>query len=139
MERAVGPGMGACRLAAGTTFKRALGLIFSVAGLMVFLGSASVASASVQTPTIHVLSNRADLISGRDALVSIHVPPRVNRNGVRVYLNGQNITSSFALRANGRFEGLVTGMVIGTNILRARLPDGTQFDFSIIRRALKVE
>jgi hypothetical protein len=109
-----------------TTFKRsALALIFLVAGLVTFLGSASAASASVQTPIIQVLSNRADLISGRDALVSINVPPGVNTNGVRVYRNGQNITGSFALRPNGRFEGVVTGLVNGKNTLGARLPDGT--------------
>ena len=84
--------MSAQRIAAclrgGPTFKRsALGLIFSVAGVM-FLGSASVGSASVQTPIIHVLSNRADLISGRDALVSIDVPPRVNSGRLHARLSG---------------------------------------------------
>jgi hypothetical protein len=131
VERAADRGMHGWRLAGGTTFKRsALGLIFSV-GLIAFLGSTGVVSAAVQTPTIHVLSNRADLISGRDALVSIDVPPRVNANGVRVYLNGQNITKSFALRPNGRFEGLVKSLVNGANTLQASLPDGTSQQITI--------
>ena len=87
-------------------------------------------AASANVPIIHVLSNRADLISGGDALVSIDVP-RVNTNGVRVYLNGQNITRSFALRPNGRFDGVVTGLVKGPNTLQARLPDGTRQQITI--------
>ena len=125
--------MRAPRLGYGTTFKRsALALIFLVAGLLVFLGSgASVASARVQTPLIHVLSNRADLMSAGDALVSIELSPRVNPNSVRVYLNGHNITTDFAVRPNGRFEGLVTGLVDGPNTLQVRLPDGTRQQITI--------
>src|SRR4051812_10489367 len=50
------------RLGDGATFKRSvLALTFLVAGLMILLGlGASVASAQVPTPIIHVLSNRAD-------------------------------------------------------------------------------
>ena len=132
-EQAVDRDMRAPRLGYGTTFKRsALALIFLVAGLLVFLGSgASVASARVQTPLIHVLSNRADLMSAGDALVSIELSPRVNPNSVRVYLNGHNITTDFAVRPNGRFEGLVTGLVDGANILQVRLPDGTRQGITI--------
>ena len=44
---------------------------------------------------IDVLSNRADLVSGGNALVSIDLRERAT---VRVELNGANITSSFAVR-----------------------------------------
>src|SRR5436190_9945847 len=121
------------RLAAGTKFSRsAVGLISLAASLVVSLVlGVSVGSSSVQTPTIHVLSNRADLISGGDALVSIDVPPRVNTNGIRVSLNGQGITRFFALRPNGRFEGLVAGLINGPNTLEARLPNGTRQQLTI--------
>src|SRR2546428_11289492 len=129
--------MRARRLTRGTTFSRsAFGLTSLVASLVVFRASGvSVGSSSVQTPIVHVLSNRADLVSGGDALVSIDVPPRVNTSGVRVYLNGQNITRSFALRPNGRFEGLVSGLVNGSNTLQARLPDGTRQQITITNHA----
>jgi hypothetical protein len=39
---------------------------------------------------------------------------------VRVALNGQDITSSFAVRADGRFLGLVSGLRVGSNELTAR-------------------
>jgi hypothetical protein len=63
---------------------------------------------------IHVLSNRADLISGGDALVEItgEVPTKVT-------LNGADISSAFAMRPNGRFMGLVTGLALGANELVA--------------------
>jgi hypothetical protein len=75
-------------------------------------------------PQILVLSNRADLISGGDALVEIKWPdvnPAVLKNAT-VELNGTPVTASFALRSNGRYMGLVTGLVEGQNILRARMP-----------------
>ena len=34
-------------------------------------------------------------------------------------LNGSDVTSAFAVRPNGRYEGLVTGLVNGKNVLRA--------------------
>lgn len=61
---------------------------------------------------IEVLSNRADLISGGDALVA--VIGRVER----ITLNGKDVTSEFA-RRRGRLVGLVEGLDVGRNELRA--------------------
>jgi hypothetical protein len=72
---------------------------------------------------ISVVSNRADLISGGDALVSVDLLDTSPR-AVRVELNGKDIKSAFAVRANGRFEGLVTGLVNGKNLLRVRPGNG---------------
>src|SRR3954470_22534989 len=115
------------RLPDGATFKRSvLALTFLVAGLMILLGlGASVASAQVPTPIIHVLSNRADLISAGDALVAIDLPENVDPSDVTVSLNGHAIDGEFAVRANGRYEGLVTGLQDGDNLLYASLPNGT--------------
>lgn len=71
---------------------------------------------------IEVLSNRADLISGGDALVSVEL--QANPRAVRVELNGTNITSAFAVRPNGHYQGLVTGLKDGRNILRVRPGNG---------------
>src|SRR4051794_26188780 len=64
-------------------------------------------------PSIEVLSNRADLIPGGDALVA--VSGRVDR----VNLNGADVTSVFTWR-HGRLVGLVDGLRVGRNELRAR-------------------
>src|SRR3954466_3420602 len=71
---------------------------------------------------VQVLSNRADVISADDALVAIKLPAGVDPSTVRVTAGGRDVTSAFAMRANGRFEGLVTGLAAGPNVLRAGAP-----------------
>jgi hypothetical protein len=69
---------------------------------------------------IVTLSNRADLISGGDALVEVRVPKQVSLSAVKVKLNGHDITSSFQKDAAARtLRGLVTGLVTGRNDLAA--------------------
>jgi hypothetical protein len=68
---------------------------------------------------ITVLSNRADLISGGDALVRIELR-NAAADDVRVTLNRADVTGAFAVRENGRYEGLVTGLAVGGNVLVAR-------------------
>lgn len=70
-------------------------------------------------PRILVLSNRADLVSGGDALVEIKWPARTNLASVRVTLNDVSVGSAFARRSNGRYMGLVTGLKDGRNVLAA--------------------
>lgn len=81
--------------------------------------SSSVAgSGSGGSTLIRVLSNRADLISGGDALIEValsgHAPSEV-----RVFLNGGNVTRQFSLDPQGRFLGLVQGMSVGANTISA--------------------
>ena len=69
---------------------------------------------------IRTLSNRADLISGGDALVEVQVPNNASLHDVRLYLNGHDVTGSFATDAAARtMRGVVTGLVDGSNELRA--------------------
>ena len=99
------------------------GRLVLAAGLATVTLGVGTAQAAV---TIDVLSNRADLISGGDALVAVNggVPNSVT-------LNGQDVTSEFALRPNGRYEGLLTGLVNGSNTLQATLPDGSGAQIAI--------
>ena len=66
---------------------------------------------------IKVLSNRADLVSGGDALVEIVLPPRVPAASVRVDVDGRDVTAAFAVRANARFMGVLTGLAVGANVV----------------------
>jgi hypothetical protein len=69
---------------------------------------------------VATLSNRADLISGGDALVEVRVPKQVSLSAVKVKLNGHDITSSFKANTAARtLRGLVTGLVEGANDLVA--------------------
>ncbi|MGH3947827.1 MAG: DUF6351 family protein [Pseudonocardiaceae bacterium] len=78
-----------------------------------------VATASAGALTISVLSNRADLVSGGDALVDIGLPAGVGPSQVRVKLGKRDVTGAFRMRPNGRFQGLVTGLPLGQSVLRA--------------------
>src|SRR5256714_7684565 len=96
----------------------------------VFVGVATIAAllmlgaagASAETFAVHVVSDRADLISGGDALISVGLPRNVSPASVRVALNGADIASQFAKRANGSYEGLDTGLQLGANALTAEAP-----------------
>jgi hypothetical protein len=82
-------------------------------------GGASAGTGQSHSPgylRISVLSGRADLVTGGDALVRVD---GARRAGVRVTLNGADVTTSFAVRPNGALEGLVTGLRTGRNELRA--------------------
>jgi uncharacterized tannase-like protein DUF6351 len=72
---------------------------------------------------IVVLSNRADLLSGGDALVEI-VAPRGTADAavVKVDLDGRDVTGVFERRSDGRRYGLVTGLKDGANTLTAAWP-----------------
>ena len=84
------------------------------------------AQANDNLTEIKILSNRADLISGGDALVEIILPEKAKAtvDQIRVDVDGQDVTSAFALRADGRFYGLVTSLANGENTLRVKVPHG---------------
>src|SRR3954447_19808124 len=69
---------------------------------------------------IKTLSNRADLISGGDALVELVLSNPRSLAALRVELNGHDVKSAFARRSSGRVLGVVTGLVNGENALVAR-------------------
>jgi hypothetical protein len=71
---------------------------------------------------VEVLSNRADLISGGDALVRIRLPRGVKASTVRVRVGTRDVTRSFARRPNGAYEGLVRRLRLGPNVVRATAP-----------------
>jgi hypothetical protein len=104
--------------------------LFLVAGLAVALsGCGDSPPAAVKAPSaegIHVLSNRADIISGGDALIEV-VPPAgtAATATVSLQLNGKDAGGAIARRENGRYMGLVTGLVDGPNQLTARVSGRT--------------
>jgi hypothetical protein len=88
--------------------------------LAVVFAAAAWANEGGSNLEIVTLSNRADLISGGDALVEVRVPKQVSLSAVKVKLNGHDITASFKANAAARtLRGLVTGLVEGRNDLVA--------------------
>src|SRR2546421_3882518 len=110
-------------IAAGRGARSLVALLLAGLGLLapsMTGGGLALATFGASHLQIVVLSNRADLVSGGDALVQVEVPARVSPSRVRVQLNGQDVTSSFAVRSDGRFIGLVGGLRDGRNELTAR-------------------
>ena len=66
---------------------------------------------------IRVLSNRAELVSGGDALAEIVAP--TDAGPVTVDVNGTDQSAAFARRANGRIIGLLTNLALGPNVVTA--------------------
>ena len=92
-------------------------LVRAVAALLVcFAVVASAKDAASGQFEIVTLSNRADLISGGDALVEVRVPKSVTLNMVRLSLNGRDVTAMFRVDSTaGVMRGVLTGMVPGRN------------------------
>src|SRR3954468_6857386 len=86
------------------------------------------AGAAAAAPEIQVLSNRADLISGGDALVAV---TGVDPSGVGVDVDGRDVTDSFAVRPDGGFEGLLTDLKVGPSVVTARVPNGPTAQLTI--------
>ncbi|HEX4673429.1 MAG TPA: DUF6351 family protein [Solirubrobacteraceae bacterium] len=76
-----------------------------------------------RTTAIRVISNRADLVSGGDALVRIRLPAPAKHSEVRVRLGDRNVRKAFHRLGSG-LEGLVKGLHKGRNVLSVRLPGG---------------
>ncbi len=100
----------------------ALGLSAALAVLPAAGALTSPATASTRPLPITVVSTRADLVSGGDALLRVSLPRGVRPSAVRVRLNGRDVTSRFARRPDGTYAGLLRGLRIGANTVRATAP-----------------
>jgi hypothetical protein len=68
---------------------------------------------------LRVLSSPAEFVSGGDARIEVRAAPGLH-DKIRLFLNGQPVAAS--LNANGnRLEGVITGLVEGSNHLEVRL------------------
>jgi Tannase-like family of unknown function (DUF6351) len=84
--------------------------------------TASSAAPQDRTDTLALvpLSNpRAELVSGGEVLVRVVVPPGISAPAVRIFANGNDVTSDFEAQADGSLLGLVTGLRVGPNKLVA--------------------
>ncbi len=91
--------------------------------LAVFGAVASPAALARESVSIDVLSNRAELISGGDALVAVNLPRRADASRVRVEVDGRDVSGAFALRPNGKFEGLAEGSESGPQHRHRQAPE----------------
>jgi hypothetical protein len=95
-------------------------LVGILAALLPQLAPASAA----EEMRIRTLSNRADLVSGGEALLQISVPDGASASDVRVTVNGEDVTDAFQKNSDGDGRGLLKGLGLGANEVVASLPDG---------------
>ena len=108
--------------------RRSMPQLLSAAVLALLLPTSALAADD--NHDIVVLSNRADLVSGGDALVELIVPPgtiQALRSGgnvkIQVSIDGVPVPKdTFALRPDGRIYGLVKGLKVGQNLLTVQVP-----------------
>ena len=121
---------------------------------LLLLGAVSLSPAPARAQgavQIRVLSTRADLVSGGEALVEVVAPTGAPLSAVRVDVGGRDVTSELAPgrvagllassplrnrlpveRDDNALVGLVTGLRVGDNLLTARLPDGSGAAITIV-------
>jgi hypothetical protein len=99
--------------------------------MMAVLALAAPAAQATDAPKLQVLSNRADLISAGDALVAIDIGA-ADPASVRVTVGDRDVTDAFAVRTNGRYEGLLDGLAVGENELTATVPDAPATRITIV-------
>ncbi|MDR7087794.1 hypothetical protein J2X11_002633 [Aeromicrobium panaciterrae] len=97
-------------------------ILLALSMLTAGLATAVPAASAAGTLPISVLSNRADLISGGEALVVVGLPKTVKASKVRVHVGSRDVTKQFASRANGQFAALLNGLKIGRNTVTATAP-----------------
>ena len=92
------------------------------------LGAAASSSAAREKPAtadrllVRTLSSRPDLVSGGDALVQVVAPRGTALRQISLALNGKDVTPLLtADPMAGSFRGLIGGMRVGDNTLRATL------------------
>jgi hypothetical protein len=74
--------------------------------------------------TISVLSTRADLVSGGDALIEVALPAGAEGAGLQVTAGERDVTPSFTARSATGVRGVVDQLPVGPTTIEARLPDG---------------
>jgi uncharacterized tannase-like protein DUF6351 len=103
-------------------------LLVLTLAVLLYVATTAAASAAVRLETP---ANRADLISGPATLVRVTAPPKTQTSDLRVFLGAHDVSSDFAQRPDGSYEGLLDGLQPGPNVVKALLPDGSGAQLTI--------
>ena len=110
-----------------------------ITALRAVVGIAAVAGACANAFAqfrVDVLSSRPDAVSGGDAVIQVKVPGNVSTQQARVFRNGADVTGSFVAVDATTLQGLVTGLVTGTNVLTVRtVSDGLVVTKTLVTNA----
>ena len=109
---------------------RALIAAAGLAALALLTGSAGMAAPSEKV-SIRILSSRADMVSGGDALVDVIAPKAKYLSAIKFQLNGKDVGNQLAPVAQGEFRGLVHGFKNGANTLSVSQRGGGAASLSV--------
>jgi len=97
-----------------------LGTVLSVSAAAVLVACGGGGGRQPDPPLqIQTVNNRADLVSGGDALVALSAPAGASLSGLKVEVGGRDVTNAFTTGSDGRTVGVVTGLANGDNVLTA--------------------
>ena len=102
------------RVARERPFRAALGLIAAVVSVALLVGGGAASAHGFgrgAKPTISVLSGRADLVSGGDALIPIR--GLRSARGLSVQAGGKDQTAAFERGRDGTVVGLIRDLPLG--------------------------
>lgn len=104
----------------------------TLAGVIMSACGGSDEPATPNQPTIQVLSSDPGFVSGGDALIRISAASADQAKGMKVFLDGTDITSNLSYdAATSSLRGLVEGLKVGVNQLKATLADGGSASLSV--------
>ena len=75
-------------------------------------------------PEVSVVSSRADMVTGGDALVRVALPEGASPDTVTVRVDGRDVTAAFRAVSEGVLEGIVTDLAVGLNHVAVGTADG---------------
>ena len=106
------------------------------AGAVIALRSTATETSDVAAPygpsgpvVLEILSGKADLVSGGDALLQVRLGSGVTSEQLEVTRNGMDVTDAFTARggADRQLTGLVSGLRSGWNVVQARAGSAGQY------------
>ncbi len=92
-----------------------------VLGVVLAAALLAAPAADARSPKLEVLTGRADLVSGGQALVGVHLPSGADADELRVRANGRDVTSRFRADGADLVKGLVLRLRDGRNVVVASL------------------
>lgn len=71
---------------------------------------------------INVVSSRADMVTGGDALVEVRFPAEVSGDEIAVLAGEEDVTENFEVVGDGRMLGVIEGLALGETVVEANAP-----------------
>jgi len=82
-------------------------------------------------PQVSVVSSRADMVTGGNALVRVALPEGTSPDTVTVRVDGRDVTAAFRAVSEAALEGIVTDLAVGMNHVAVGTGDGASVELEV--------